>query len=165
MKHRSLLFIITLLFASFTLFSQEQKKSDAGGPPPKSELIGFWKMMELPNKEKMNEVNPWPQPYQWFAFFENGKIYSMMTTTDGNYTQKQLKQIFEVLPKERTPNYVYDGTFLIIDNPEIKDYQEVWGMNLFAKDIGTKIKKGDLIMSLDDGTGHPIYYRLLRKVE
>ena len=56
-----------------------------------------------------------------------------------------------------------------IVNPEIEDYREIWGINLFAKDTGSNIKKGDLMMSLDDGSGKGnssiIYYRLLRKVE
>ena len=156
--------IICLVLFSSSAFCQE-KKSDAGGPPTLLELIGFWKKVDIPNEEKMNQVNPWPQKYQWFAFYENGKVYSMMADEDENYTSKQLSEIFSVLPSDKTPNYELKGQFLTVDNKEIKDYQEVWGVNLFAKNINGFLKKGRLIMSLDDGNGNVIYYRLLEKVQ
>jgi hypothetical protein len=57
--------VFLLSLASITSFSQESQKSDAGGPPSLNELIGFWKMVDLPNKDKLNKVNPWPQPFHW----------------------------------------------------------------------------------------------------
>ena len=158
--------LILLTFFSVSLFAQENK-SNAGGPPKWNELIGFWKKVEIPNEEKLNKVNPWPQKYQWFAFYKNGKVYSMMSDKDYEYTSKELKEVFNVLPFEKTPNYKLNGQFLIIDNKEIKDYEEMWGVNLFAIDVNDFLKKGNLIMSLDDGKGdgNVIYYRLLRKLE
>jgi len=152
-----------ILFICISAFSQN--KSEAGGPPTHSELVGFWKKVGFPNEEKLNQVNPWPQKFQWFAFYENGKVYSMMLDDDTNYTSKQLAEIFSVLPADTTPNYNLKGQFLTIDNKEIKDYQEIWGVNLFAKDINDFLKKGRLIMSLDDGKGNVIYYRLLERVQ
>lgn len=156
---------ITILFTllSFLVFGQESK-SEAGGPPTYSELIGFWKKVELPNEDKINKSNPWPQKFQWFAFYENGKIYSMMSNKDANYSVKELKEIFEMLPVDKTPNFKLDGQFLTIDNKEIKDYRELWGVNLFAIDINDFLKKGNLMMTLDDGNGNVIYYRLLKRI-
>ena len=176
---RILLLLFTITFAiscstsekiqqtSSTIAEDENNSSsnsDAGGPPTKQQLIGFWKMVEFPKKE-MNQVDPWPLPYQWFAFYEDGKVYSMMTSQDNNYTAEDLNDIFTILPSSQTPNYNLQGQFLTIDNPGIKNYQELWGVNLFAKDIEGLAKKGDLIMTLDDGKGNVIYYRLLRKVK
>jgi hypothetical protein len=167
MKIKKLL-VLYLFFLSLTAISQEGNKSDAGGWPERSEIIGFWKMVRFPKLEKMNKENPWPQPYQWFAFYEDGRVFSMMTDQDANYTKQQLQEIFEALPKT-TPTFKYNGKFMVIVNPEIKDYREIWGVNLFAKDVGSTVKKGDLMMSLDDGSGKGnssiIYYRLLRKIE
>ena len=146
-------------------FCQEQKKSEAGGPPTKSELIGFWKMVDFPARAKMNKEDPWPQPYQWFAFYENGKVSSMMTDIKADYSRKELEEIFAAFPPAMLPDYEYDGRFVRITNPDIADYMEIWGVNLFARDIGNNARKGDLMMSLDDGEGTPIYYRLLRRVE
>lgn len=90
-----------------------------------------------------------------------------MSDKDYEYTSKELKEVFNVLPFEKTPNYKLNGQFLIIDNKEIKNYEEMWGVNLFAIDVNDFLKKGNLIMSLDDGKGdgNVIYYRLLRKLE
>ncbi len=156
--------IILLTFLSFSVFGQENK-SEAGGPPNLSELIGFWKKVELPNEDKINKSNPWPQKFQWFAFYDNGKVYSMMSDKDYDYSEKDLKEIFKILPVDKTPNFKLDGQFLIIDNIEIKDYQELWGVNLFAIDINDFLKKGNLMMTLDDGNGNVIYYRLLKRIE
>lgn len=158
--------IILLLFTffSYSIFGQETQ-SAAGGPPKLSEIIGFWKKVDFPNEDKMNKVNPWPQKYQWFAFYDNGKVYSMMSDSDENYTTKDLKEIFKILPADKTPNFKYNGQFLTIDNKEIKDYQEIWGLNLFAIDINDFLKKGNMIMTLDDGNGNVIYYRLLKKIK
>jgi hypothetical protein len=157
--------VVILTSLSLSTLAQE-KKSTAGGPPERSELIGFWKKVNLPNEEKINKVNPWPLKYQWFAFYENGKVYSMMTNTDSNYTSKELQDIFSILPEETTPNYTFDGHFVTIDNKEIKDYQELWGVNLFAKDVEF-IKKGSLLMTLDDGKrkANIIYHRLLSRIK
>lgn len=167
MKIKKLL-TISLLFLSTIVFCQENNKSDAGGWPERNEILGFWKFGNFPKLEKMNKENPWPQPYQWFAFYDDGRVFSLMTYKDADYTKQELQQIFEELPK-RTPTFKYNGKFMFIVNPEIKDYREIWGVNLFAKDIGSNIKKGDLMMSLDDGSGNGnssiIYYRLLRKIE
>jgi len=160
-KHLILNFFI---FLSISVFGQENK-SEAGGPPKISELIGFWKKVNFPNEEQMNKTNPWPQKYQWFAFYKNGKVYSMMSDTDYNYTAKELKKIFSTLPSDKTPNFKLDGQFVTIDNKEIKDYQEIWGVNLFAIDINEFMKKGNLIMSLDDGNGNVVYYRLLKRIK
>jgi len=156
--------LILLSFISLSLFAQENK-SEAGGPPKLSELIGFWKKVELPNEDKLNQENPWPQKYQWFAFYENGKIYSMMSDTDYDYSAEDLKKTFGVLPSEMTPNYKLEGQFLTIDNKEIKNYRELWGVNLFAIDINDFLKKGNLMMTLDDGNRNVIYYRLLKRIE
>ena len=163
MKTKSTI-IILLTFLSFSVLGQENK-SEAGGPPNLSELIGFWKKVELPNEDKINKSNPWPQKFQWFAFYGNGKVYSMMSDKDYDYSVKDLKEIFEILPVDKTPNFKLDGQFLTIDNKEIKDYQELWGVNLFAIDINDFLKKGNLMMTLDDGNGNVIYYRLLKRIE
>ncbi len=156
--------LIALVIISFSVYGQE-KESEAGGPPKLNELIGYWKKVELPNEKKINQVNPWPQKFQWFAFYENGKVYSMMTDTDDDYSSKELKEIFDILPSEKAPQYQLNGQFLTIDNKEIENYQELWGVNLFAKDVNSILKKGRLIMTLDDGNGNVIYYRLLEKIE
>jgi len=156
---------IIILFTLFFYSSYAQLKStEKGGPPTSSELIGYWKKVDYPAAERKSEANPWPQKYQWFAFYENGKVYSMMTDKDANYTTKELHEIFSVLPQDGNPDYKYKGGILLITNKQIEDYQEIWGVNLFAKDINEYMRKGRLMMTLDDGNGKVIYYRLLERI-
>lgn len=151
--------LIIVLFG----FAPASCSSDKGGPPKSDEIIGFWKMEKWP-KPKMNKVNPWPLPYQWFAFYEDGRFVSMMKTEDNNYTPKELSEVFDALPF-KSPQYQLKGQFLVVRNPNNPGYSELWGVNLFAKDVNPLIKKGDLVMSLAGGkNGAPVYYRLLRKI-
>lgn len=156
-----LILIITFSYSSFA----QLKSNENGGPPTIAELIGFWKKVDYPAAERKSKVNPWPQKYQWFAFYENGKVYSMMTEKDENYTSKELQKIFNVLSKESNPEYKYKGGILLITNKDIKDYREIWGVNQFAKDINEYMKTGRVMMTLDDGNGKVIYYRLLEKIK
>ncbi len=152
--------ILLFLFISYSGLSQEVP----GGPPSKGELIGYWKMVEWPNPD-VQKINPWPLPYQWFAFYKDGKVMSMMQTEDLDVSSKDLELVFSSLPTKNTPFYELKGQFLTIKNPEIKGYVELWGVNIFTRDMGS-VKAGDLVMSLaNHKTGEPVYYRLLRKVE
>lgn len=157
--------ILLILCLTLTYTVHAQENNDAGGPPSRDQLIGVWKNVEIPNASKINKVNPWPQKFQWFAFYENGKIYSMMSDKDYDYSSKELMEIFNTLPSNKTPNFVLNGLFLTIDNKENKNYIETWGVNLFTKDFNEFIKKGYLIMSLDNGQGDVVYYRLLKKID
>ena len=166
-KIKRILLPFFLLLISLNVVSQDQNnKSSAGGPATAQELIGYWEMIPLPNP-KMNKVNPWPQNYQWFEFTKDGKINSMMSSEYKEYSIQELHTVFEVFPKKRVPNYKVNRSFVTIDNPENKNYLEIWGTNIFAKDIEGIAKKGDLMMTLDDGTqtGKVVYYRLLRRIK
>ncbi|TDQ78326.1 hypothetical protein [Sphingobacterium yanglingense] len=159
------IFLILLTFLSFSALGQQDQSEDAG-LPKLADIIGFWKKVEIPNESKANKVNPWPQKYQWFSFYENGKVYSMMADKDYDYTSEDLKEIFDMLPADKTPNYEYDGEYVTIDNKENEDYLELWGVNLFYRDIKKlNIKKGNLMMTLDDGNERMIYFRLLKRIE
>lgn len=164
---KKILFLFSILLISFSAISQEKNnKSSAGGPATVEELVGFWKMIPLSNPN-VNKVNPWPQPYQWFEFTKDGKISSMMSSENKEYSIQELHAAFKVFPKNKVPNYKMYGAFVTIDNAEIKNYLEIWGTNIFAKDIEGIAKKGDLMMTLDDGTqtGKVVYYRLLRRIK
>ena len=41
----------------------------------RSEVIGHWEMVQMPEatRQKVNKLDPWPQPYQWFAFYDDGR--------------------------------------------------------------------------------------------
>ncbi len=87
----------------------------------------------------------------------------MMNSTDAQYTTTQLDEVFSIF--KTPPRFNYLGQFIEVTNPEIQGYKEIWGVNLFAEDVGSYVKKGDLMMTLAGEDGGVIYYRLLRKVE
>lgn len=167
LKIKKCLFLFSILLISFNAVSQDtNKKSEAGGPASSKELLGYWKMIPIPNLT-LNKVNPWPKPYQWFEFTKDGKVSSMMSSENKEYTKQELHALFAVFPKNKIPNYKVHGAYVTIDNPDVKNYLEIWGTNIFAKDIEGIAKKGDLMMTLDDGTqtGKVVYYRLLRRIK
>ena len=152
---------VILLFASSHFCMANEPP---GGPPTRAQLIGSWKLIEWPNPD-VQKVNPWPMPYQWFAFYEDGRFLSMMNSNDDDYTKKELDLIFSALPSN-SPKFELKGQFMTVENPEIEGYFELWGMNIFTRDMKQVVKKGDLVMSLaDPETLEPIYFRLLRKVK
>lgn len=160
MKKILILFVIGI---SFSVYSQNS--SEMGGPPNRSELIGYWKKINIPNEEKMNKENPWPQKYQWFAFYEDGKISSMMSDVDYDYSSKDLEPIFKMMQSPNSPTFEVNGNFITIQNKQIENYQETWGANIFKKDLNEFIIKGTLVMSLDNGKGEVIYYRFLERIK
>lgn len=155
--------VITAIIILFFISCSNQK-SEFGGPPKASELIGYWKKLNFEGDDKLNKETPWPQKYQWFAFHENGKVQSIMSDQDHDYNSNELKELFETTSGDENPDYKYDGTLLFITIDHIKDYLEVWGLNLLTKDLDKNLKKGTLIMSMDNGKGEIIYYRFLKKI-
>ena len=148
-----------------TFSSYSQNASEMGGPPTRNELIGYWKKINTPNEKEMNKENPWPQKYQWFAFYENGKVSSMMSDVDYDYTSKDLEPVFKMMQSENSPKFNLNGNLVIIENKQVENYKEIWGVNLFKKDLNEFIKKGTLLMTLDSGNGEIIYYRFLERLK
>jgi len=154
--------LVSTIILLFT-FSLNIKASDFGGSPTPKEIIGFWKMVPL-KKPEINKINPWPLPYQWFAFYPDGRLISMGKTDDKSYTIKELKEIFSSA-KSSALRYRWEKNFLIVEYPDAPGKFEVWGMNLFRKDSNFS-KKGDLVMTLAGGKKmEPVYYRHLTPIK
>ena len=145
------------------LFSSNLVASEFGGVPNPKEILGFWKMVPL-NKPEINRINPWPQPYQWFAFYDDGSFVSMAKTEGQTLTAKDLKKLFSPV-KLNSPRYSWKNNYLIVEYKNMPGKYEIWGINIFRKDSRIS-KKGDIIMSLADGkTMKPIYFRHLTPIK
>ena len=126
---------------------QKEQSIEFGGPPTKEQIVGIWRFVDAVDLGNIIEEGmPWAAPYQFYAFYEDGRHYSMMSTYDTESTAASLEKAFSALPPEHSPRYTYDAPFITISYPDAPDGTELWGMNLFAEDFGEKIKKGDLIM-------------------
>jgi len=158
MKAKATITFVALLFAALAV-----RAGDVGGPPQPDEVLGFWKMVPI-DKPELNKVNPWPLPYQWFAFYPDGHFVSMAKTENVEYNRKQLEAIFEVM-KADSPRYSWRQNFLLIEYPDVPGKFEMWGVNIFRKDVRFA-RAGDLMMTLAGGEdGAPVYYRHLEPVK
>lgn len=163
-------FLIGCCFLGLFLYSWAQKNnSEFGRFAKKDEIVGCWKLVPIPPEvaQKINKVNPWPLPYQWFAIYNDGRIFSYMSSNDQNLKASELEETFKVIPANMT--YEFNSGFMTISYSDLKNIKELWGVNLIKKEV--KIKgvaptlPGDIVMSLQgsqkDGV---IYYRHLRKI-
>ena len=46
-----------------------------------------------------NLENPWPQPFQYFAIYANGEMFSHMSTPATDHTPAALDKLHGLLPK------------------------------------------------------------------
>ena len=158
--------IVAVLLASCT--SVPSKGDDPPGRTATcAELVGFWRLVPL-DDPTINKVNPWPLPFQWFAFYEDKHLVSMMTTEDSTYSREQLAAIFEPL-REGAPTYRCEGPWLVVEYPQGQGAPEVWGKNIFTRRAGlnnpTPFERGEIVLTLSDrGGSEMMYFRRLRKV-
>lgn len=139
----------------------------------KSEIIGYWEMIPLPDAEaaKVNKVDPWPVTYQWFGFYENGSLATMGSSEYEPMTREELEGVFSTpLLKDGRFEYVFDPNgFVLVTASHLPDYQEVWGANLITEDFkmgGIELKQGDILMTLAGGEdGGIVYMRHLRRLQ
>jgi hypothetical protein len=153
--------LLTISVAS--LYAEEP----AGREATCEDLIGFWKLVPL-NDSSINEVDPWPLPYQWFGFYPDGRMVSMGKTEDASYSKGELDEILTAM-KASAPKYRCEDSWLLVEYQDGSGIGEVWGKNIFTRRAGLKNKEpfeiGDVVMSLsatDDG--RPMYFRWLRPV-
>ncbi len=150
-----------LLAASFA------RADDRGGFAKPGDVVGYWAMVPMSAELTAKNVeNPWPLPHQYFAIYANGEMFAHMSTHATEHTPASLDKLHGMLPK--TVHYAIDADgFLVVTRDDQPDAKERWGVNLLAQDFtsgGTEFKAGDLLMSLDDGQGNPVYRRLLRRI-
>jgi hypothetical protein len=159
-------FSVCLLIVWFTCLSVSTtiaEESEYGGAPTPDEIIGLWKMLPLADPS-INVVDPWPLPYQWFAFYIDGRMASMQKNEDADLSKRELMEILSIV-KESAPTYRFQDDFLIVEYPDAPGQIEIWGVNIFRKDTRVT-KKGDLFMTLAGGDdGKPVYYRHLRLID
>ena len=157
------LFAIAMLMVSATAHAEDAR----GGFAQPGDVVGYWQMIPM-SAELMakNVENPWPLPFQYFAIYANGETFAHMSTHATDHTPASLDQLHAMLPKTVRYAFNADG-FMVVTRADQPDAQELWGVNLLAQDFtsgGTDFKAGDLLMSLDDGQGNPVYRRLLRRL-
>lgn len=162
MKQRVLVFVLGVVVASASL-------GQPGQFATKQDVIGYWEMIPIPDAEEINKVDPWPMPYQWFSFYEDGTLATMGSSEHESKTTEDLESVFTILEDSRFTWEFEPGGFLVVTSPDISGYQEAWGVNVITEErsLGPmEVKPGDLLMTLAGGEdGGPIYFRHLRRVK
>lgn len=129
------------------------------------DVVGTWKMVPFLHTPKTDKINFWPLPYQWFRFYKDGAVTSIMQSDAANFSANDLESMFESL-KVHGPRYSWDDGIMIISNPD-GGPKEIWEITIFKRDDeinGTHLLKGDILMTLQDSNGSIIYHRILRKL-
>ena len=163
-RHR----LLSLLALSLLLLSAAPALADdRGGFAQPGDVVGYWTMIPMSAELAAKNVeNPWPLPHQYFAIYANGEMFAHMSTHATDHTPASLDKLHAMLPK--TVHYAFNAEgFMVVTRADQPEAKELWGVNLLARDFtsgGTDFKAGDLLMSLDDGQGTPVYRRLLRRI-
>ena len=138
-----------------------------GGFAQPGDVVGYWTMIPMSAElTAKNTVDPWPLPHQYFAIYANGEMFAHMSTHATDHTPASLDKLHDMFPGAVRYAFNADG-FMVVTYADRPGDRELWGVNLIAQDFssgGTDFKKGDLLMSLDDGQGNPVYRRLLRRL-
>lgn len=162
---RKIFFVICLLV--FTQTHGFAEDDATNGPPSPHEIIGYWKLVSWPGTlQSMNKINPWPLPYQYFAFYADGQHISIMVSQEETPTPETFDFVKSTF-KGKNPTYTWAQNFIIVTQPEIENYQEIWGMNIIRKSKPPlPMAEGDIIMSLAGGeNGEAVYYRWLTRIK
>ena len=168
MKATSFSRFLSALFLSLVLLAALGARADDRGEfAQPDDVVGYWQMIPMSAELAAKNVeNPWPLPHQYFAIYANGEMFAHMSTHATDPTPASLDQLHAMLPK--TVHYAFNADgFMVVTRADQPDARELWGVNLLAQDFtsaGTDFKAGDLLMSLDDGHGNPVYRRLLRRI-
>ena len=160
--------LLAICCAGILLLTASLARADErGGFAQPGDVVGYWQMIPMSAELAAKNVeNPWPLPFQYFAIYANGEMFAHMSTHATDHTPASLDQLHAMLPKTVRYAFNADG-FMVVTRADQPDARELWGVNLLAQDFtsgGTDFKKGDLLMSLDDGHGNPVYRRLLRRL-
>lgn len=131
------------------------------------QLIGYWELIPPhPDLSANPMLNPGSTPFQWFAFYADGKMVSIKTSDPlRKVTPRDLDSILKNCPNQVGSFGFRDG-FVMVSEPGAAASRELWGVNVITRKIVMgKVEHlpGDIIMSLDGG-GKVIFYRHLRRI-
>jgi hypothetical protein len=146
----------------------------------RNDLVGFWQGIEISNQfqPKAFPSSPWPLKCQWFAFYDDGRYATYMTTPENSGQCKSLdyKSLTEIFEKSETTMFFSvdsnaDGSarLLFVGRHDRKSYSEIWAAHIFKSSAnirGETYEKGDLFMRLLSKVNYKdtLWLRHLRRI-
>lgn len=159
------LIIMPILLLPYTSLSSE----DFTAIHNTNQVIGCWKKINFPESvaKKMNKIDPYPLPYQWYCFFEGGAFFSMHSNNEESYSTSQLIEESKIFPSVEEYS-IPSASLIVIDHKEAKQTTN-WVSSIIASDwplAGIHLKEGDLLMTIrNPNTGQDVYSRFLTKIK
>jgi hypothetical protein len=168
MSNRKRLVLLLFLLLNLVVVPVMAEEAFSAQFASEPQLIGYWELVPPPPDMAADpKVNPGPTPFQWFAFYDNYKMVSIKTSDAlRKVTPKDLDSILKNFP-DQIASFSFRNGFVAVSGPGAAASGELWGVNVVTrKAVLGKVEHlpGDLIMSLDDGSGKVIFYRHLRRI-
>lgn len=178
MNFNFFLFLLLFLITS-SINAQEQKKEtlteseidyrdlmdlDNGVSLSLNELIGFWKLIELPNK--INRINSMKKgEYIYYCFTSNGEFYKFINKSTENLTVNFLENYIDEISEKHITKYTLIDNDLITESHLFDmDLKNKWKVNIVTIDYGIAFK-GDLFLSPQPTEFSEMNFILLRRIE
>ncbi|HAK72700.1 MAG TPA: hypothetical protein DCP36_02370 [Sporomusaceae bacterium] len=159
--------VLLLLLLNLVVVPVMAEKNPVGQFASRPQLIGYWELIpHHPDYADNPKFNPGPLPFQWFAFYESGKMVSIKTSDPFRKVTPKDLDILLRDSSNQAATFTFSNGFLTITESGETTSKELWGVNaIIRKAMIGKVEylPGDLVMSLDDG-GKVAFYRHLRRI-
>lgn len=155
MKLKMLLFVAALI-TSHVSAAQEAERNAF-----KDDIVGNWKLIELPLElqPKILPSNPWPAQCQWYSYGADGTLKSIdksgkdvsCDALSNNEFETVLPHIQSVVSWKYDLSPVYQKGLVIVSRTDVQNYHEIWEPHLVVKSYakgGEEFREGDLLLYL-----------------
>ncbi len=161
---RLVLLVLLLSLAGVPVMAKE---SPVGQFASRPQVIGYWELVPPhPDFAGNPKLDPGSLPFQWFAFYESGKMVSIKTSDPFRKVTPKDLDILLRDSSNQVATFTFSNGFLTVTESGETTSKELWGVNaIIRKAMIGKVEylPGDLVMSLDDG-GKVAFYRHLRRI-
>lgn len=159
--------VLLLLLFNLVVVPVMAEESPVGQFASRPQMIGYWELIPPhPDYADKPMFNPGPLPFQWFAFYDSGKMVSIKTNDPlRKVTPKDLDRLLRDQPNQAA-TFTFSNGFLTVTEPGATMAKELWGVNAITRKAmlgNVEYLPGDLVMSLDGG-GKVALYRHLRRI-
>lgn len=152
----------------FAIVNAAPESGDGDSPnfrfAERNEVIGHWRMVQLTEetRQKINKIDPWPQPYQYFAFYEDGRHNFAFSSKD--MTVADLEAVFAMGENFRFDYLEEHRVYRIIQPDGISLYMTISVCRRPLYLVNSRFEAGDLLMAILDNKGQRVHHRQLRRM-
>lgn len=159
--------VLLLLLLNLVIVPVMAEKNPVGQFASRPQLIGYWELIPPhPDYADNPKFNPGPLPFQWFAFYDSGKMVSIKTNDPlRKVTPKDLDRLLRD-QSNQAATFTFSNGFLTVTETGATTAKELWGVNAIIRKVmigKVEYLPGDLVMSLDSG-GKVALYQHLRRI-